>query len=220
MLLLLDNYDSFVQNLARYLRRLGQETVVVRSDRIDVAGVRDLRPQAIVLSPGPCTPNEAGASLEVIRQCAGEIPLLGVCLGHQAIGQAFGGQVVRAARPRHGVASEIHHDGREEYCGVPSPFRAGRYHSLVLEEATLPDCLEVSARTTAGTIMGVRHRSLPVIGMQYHPESILTEHGFALLANFLALAGCAISPTPPQMSDELAAPLPSLFVLPDGPVTF
>lgn len=220
MILLLDNRDSFVHNLARYFRRLGQETMVVRSDRIDVPGIRALAPRSIVISPGPCTPDEAGVSLEAVLAFAGSVPLLGVCLGHQAIGQAFGAHIVRAEQPRHGVASEIEHDGRVEYAGLPHRFLAGRYHSLVIDEATLPPCLEVSARTSDRTIMGVRHREWPIVGLQFHPESILTSHGFPLLRNFLRLAGCIVSGIEPTLHDELAIPPGDPFVPPERPVTF
>lgn len=190
MILMIDNYDSFTFNLVQYLGELGAEVVVHRNDQIDVEGVRQLAPDGIVISPGPCTPNEAGVSLDVIRSFAGEIPLLGVCLGHQAIGQAFGGQVVHAKAIMHGKTSMVFHSGVGVFEGLDNPFEATRYHSLVIEQATLPDCLEVTAwtRDEAGTmdeIMGVRHRSLAVEGVQFHPESILTRHGHDLLRNFL-----------------------------------
>jgi anthranilate synthase/aminodeoxychorismate synthase-like glutamine amidotransferase len=189
MILLIDNYDSFVHNLARYFQRLGQEVEVVRNTAIDTAGVRALRPAVVVFSPGPCTPNEAGNSLEIVRQLHRELPMLGVCLGHQTIVQALGGRIVRATEPMHGRASEVYHDGRGIFAGLPSPLVAGRYHSLVAEEASLPECLHITARTDDGAIMAVEHRSLPLVGLQFHPESILTEDGFALLAGFLRLAG-------------------------------
>jgi anthranilate synthase component II len=190
MILMIDNYDSFTFNLVQYFGELGAEVAVHRNDQIDVAGVRRLAPDGIVISPGPCTPNEAGVSLEVIRTFAGEIPLLGVCLGHQAIGQAFGGRVVHAKAIMHGKTSMIHHAGQGVFAGLENPFEATRYHSLVIEQDSLPDCLEVTAWTRAGNggldeIMGVRHRSLPVEGVQFHPESILTRHGHDLLNNFL-----------------------------------
>lgn len=191
LILLIDNYDSFVHNLARYFARLGQETLVLRNDAIDAAGVRELQPEAIVLSPGPCTPNEAGSSLEIVREFHRQRPILGVCLGHQAIVQALGGTISRAAMPMHGRTSSVFHDGRGVFSGISSPFTACRYHSLVAEEKSLPTDLEVSARTADGTIMGVRHVQWPVVGLQFHPEAILTEHGFAMLANFLRLAGIA-----------------------------
>jgi anthranilate synthase/aminodeoxychorismate synthase-like glutamine amidotransferase len=189
MILLIDNYDSFVHNLARYFQRLGQQVEVVRNTTIDVAGVRERQPAAVVFSPGPCTPNEAGNSLEIVRQLHGELPMLGVCLGHQTIVQAFGGVIVQAAEPMHGRSSAVLHDGRGIFAGLPSPLIAGRYHSLMADAASLPACLRVAARTTDGTIMAVEHQSLPIVGVQFHPESILTEHGFALLAGFLRLAG-------------------------------
>jgi len=190
MILMIDNYDSFTFNLVQYLGELGAEVVVHRNDQIDVEGVRRLAPDGIVISPGPCTPNEAGVSLDVIRAFSGEIPLLGVCLGHQAIGQAFGGRVVHAKAIMHGKTSMVFHSGVGVFEGLDNPFEATRYHSLVIEQATLPDCLEVTAwtRDESGAmdeIMGVRHRSLPVEGVQFHPESILTRHGHDLLRNFL-----------------------------------
>ena len=190
MILMIDNYDSFTFNLVQYLGELGADVAVHRNDQIDVDGVRQLAPEGIVISPGPCTPNEAGISLEVIRTFAGEIPLLGVCLGHQAIGQAFGGRVVHAKAIMHGKTSMIHHGGQGVFAGLDNPFEATRYHSLVIEQASLPDCLEVTAWTRDDTggideIMGVRHRSLAVEGVQFHPESILTRQGHDLLRNFL-----------------------------------
>jgi anthranilate synthase component 2 len=188
-LLLLDNYDSFTFNLVQYLGELGAEVEVFRNDRIDVAGIRRRRPQGLVISPGPCTPDEAGVTLEAIRALAGELPILGVCLGHQAIGQAFGGRVVRNRRIVHGKASPVHHRGRGLYAGLPSPFPAGRYHSLVVERRSLPRALAVTAWTREGEIMGLRHRRLEVDGVQFHPESILTERGKALLENWLGRLG-------------------------------
>ena len=185
MVLLLDNYDSFTYNLAQYLGELGAEVKVIRNDAIDVAGIAALSPERIVISPGPCTPDEAGVSLAAIRAFAGRVPLLGVCLGHQAIGQAFGGKVVRAKSIMHGKTSPVRHDGRGVFRGVASPFDAGRYHSLAILRAGFPACLEVSAETEDGEIMGVRHRTLAVEGVQFHPESVLTEYGHALLKNFL-----------------------------------
>ncbi len=189
MLLLIDNYDSFTYNLAQYLGELGAEVRVVRNDAIDIAGIAALAPERIVLSPGPCTPDQAGVSLAAIREFTGKIPLLGVCLGHQAIGQAFGGKVVRAARIMHGKTSPVRHDGRGVFRGLPNPFDAGRYHSLAISRQGFPECLEITAETEDGEIMGVRHRTLPVEGVQFHPESVLTEHGHALLKNFLHQAG-------------------------------
>ena len=189
MILLIDNYDSFVFNLARYFRRLGHDALVVRNDAIDVAGVRSLRPAAVVLSPGPCAPRQAGCSLELVRQLHADVPMLGVCLGHQAIGEALGGRIVRALEPVHGRTSRIHHDGQGIFAGLPSPLAACRYHSLVVEAGSVPDCLEVSARDEEGLVMALRHRQLPVVGVQFHPESVLTEHGYQMLAGFLRLAG-------------------------------
>ena len=184
--LLIDNYDSFTYNLYQYLCELGADVTVIRNDELTVEEIASLRPQRIVLSPGPCTPNEAGVSLDLIRHFAGEVPILGVCLGHQAIGQAFGGRVVHARTLMHGKTSSIHHDGAGVFKGLPSPYTATRYHSLAIERDSCPEALEVTAWTEDGEIMGVRHRSLPVEGVQFHPESILTEHGHALLRNFLA----------------------------------
>ena len=185
MLLLIDNYDSFTYNLAQYLGELGAEVKVLRNDAVDVAGIAALAPERIVISPGPCTPDEAGVSLAAVREFAGRIPMLGVCLGHQAIGQAFGGRVVRARTLMHGKTSPVRHDGRGVFRGLPTPFDAGRYHSLAISREGLPECLEISAQTEDGEIMGVRHRALAVEGVQFHPESVLTEHGHALLKNFL-----------------------------------
>ena len=191
MLLLIDNYDSFTYNLYQYLGELGAETRVVRNDELTVAEALALRPSSVVISPGPGNPDEAGISLELIRALPPEVPLLGVCLGHQALGQAFGGRIVRAPRIMHGKTSAIHHDGRGVFAGLPQPFTATRYHSLVIAEDSVPDCLEISARTEDGVIMAVRHRSLPLEGVQFHPESILTSAGKDLLRNFLAGSGRA-----------------------------
>jgi anthranilate synthase component 2 len=185
MVLMIDNYDSFTYNLVQYLGELGVEVAVVRNDEVSLDDVERMRPEKIVISPGPCTPNEAGISLETIRRLGGKVPILGVCLGHQAIGQAFGGKVVHAKTLMHGKTSPIHHTGAGVFRGLPSPFTATRYHSLAVERAGLPDCLEVTAWTEDGEIMGLRHRSLAVEGVQFHPESILTEHGHAMLKNFL-----------------------------------
>ena len=185
MLLMIDNYDSFTWNLVQYFGELGEDVRTVRNDAIGVDEVAALAPARIVISPGPCTPNEAGISLALIHRFAGRIPILGVCLGHQAIGAAFGGQVVRAKQVMHGKTSPIHHTGVGVFRGLPDPFTAIRYHSLAVERETLPDCLEVTAWTDDGEIMGLRHRELRVEGVQFHPESILTEHGHALLRNFL-----------------------------------
>ena len=185
MLLMIDNYDSFTYNLVQYLGELGEEVRVARNDEITLEGIEALSPARIVISPGPCTPNEAGVSLALIRRFAGRIPILGVCLGHQAIGQAFGGRVVHARTLMHGKVSRIHHSGKGVFRGLPSPFNATRYHSLAIEQDSCPEELEMTAWTEDREIMGVRHRTLPVEGVQFHPESILTEHGHALLRNFL-----------------------------------
>jgi len=189
MLLVIDNYDSFTYNLVQYLGELGQEVRVVRNDEIAAADIAGLAPSHIVISPGPCTPNEAGISLDVIKTYAGKVPILGVCLGHQSIGQAFGGKIVRAARVMHGKTSMIHHDGKGVFSGLPDPFEATRYHSLLIERTSVPDSLEVTARTDEDEIMAVRHRTLPVEGVQFHPESFLTTAGKNLLANFIAKGG-------------------------------
>lgn len=185
MLLMIDNYDSFTYNLVQYLGELGQEVLVYRNDEIDLAKVAALKPDHIVISPGPCTPNEAGISVPLIKEFAGKIPLLGVCLGHQSIGQAFGGNIIHAKQLMHGKTSLIHHKNIGVFKDLPNPYTATRYHSLVIEKETLPDCLEITAWTDDGEIMGVRHKTLQVEGVQFHPESILTEHGHALLNNFL-----------------------------------
>ena len=185
MILVVDNYDSFTFNLVQYLGELGARVHVVRNDAITVEGIRALAPEGVLLSPGPGNPDEAGITLRVIEELAGEIPILGVCLGHQAIGQAFGGKVIRAPRLMHGRTSPILHGGEGVFAGVPSPFTATRYHSLIVERDTLPDVLEPTAWTAEGELMGMRHRALDVEGVQFHPESFLTEHGHALLANFL-----------------------------------
>lgn len=185
MLLMIDNYDSFTYNLVQYLGELGEEVKVFRNDEITLEGVAKLKPARIVISPGPCTPNEAGISVPLIREFGGKIPLLGVCLGHQSIGQAYGGRIVHAQQLMHGKISAILHDRRGVFQGLPDAFTATRYHSLVIERASLPSALEVSAWTDDGEIMGVRHRELAVEGVQFHPESILTEHGHRLLKNFL-----------------------------------
>ena len=219
MILLVDNYDSFVFNLARHFERLGMETHVVRNDAIDVAGVRSLAPTAIVLSPGPCTPDQAGCSLAIVEQLHATFPILGVCLGHQTIAQALGGRVIRAAEPMHGRTSLIEHDGSSIFAGLASPLRVCRYHSLIVEEATLPACLRVTARTVDGVVMALEHRAAPTIGVQFHPEAILTEHGYPLLASFLRLAGAAPGPVPPRES-EWRVPVEPAWVEPSRPVTF
>lgn len=188
-LLMIDNYDSFTYNLVQYLGELGAEVIVRRNDEIDIAGARALTPDAIVISPGPCTPAEAGASVGLIREFAGRCPILGVCLGHQSIGAAFGGRVARAARLMHGKTSPVMHDDRTIFAGLSNPFEAMRYHSLLVETEGLPASLEVSARTAEGEIMGLRHREYPIEGVQFHPESIGTHEGQRLLSNFLAQLG-------------------------------
>ena len=187
MLLVIDNYDSFTYNLVQYLGELGQEVRVVRNNVITVDEIEELKPDRIVISPGPCTPKEAGVSVATITRMAGIVPILGVCLGHQSIGEAFGGDVVRAERLMHGKTSMISHDGRTIFRDLPNPFEATRYHSLIVKRSTLPSCLEVTAETAEGEIMGLRHRTLPVEGVQFHPESILTRPGMDLLRNFLSL---------------------------------
>ena len=186
MLLMIDNYDSFTYNLVQYFGELGEDVRVARNDEITVPQIASMGPDRIVLSPGPCSPNEAGVCLELLGALKGKLPILGVCLGHQAIGQAFGGKVVHAKTLMHGKTSMIHHEGRGVFAGLPSPYEATRYHSLAIERASCPPELEITAWTDDGEIMGVRHRSLPVEGVQFHPESILTQHGHALLKNFLA----------------------------------
>jgi len=185
MLLMIDNYDSFTYNLVQYFGELGEDVVVHRNDEITLDEIEALQPDRIVISPGPCTPNEAGVSVPLIERFAGKIPILGVCLGHQSIGQAFGGTIVRAKHVMHGKNSPITHRDAGVFHDLPSPLSATRYHSLVIERDSLPDCLEVTAESDDGEIMGVRHRTLPVEGVQFHPEAILTEHGHALLKNFL-----------------------------------
>jgi anthranilate synthase/aminodeoxychorismate synthase-like glutamine amidotransferase len=187
MLLMIDNYDSFTYNLVQYLGELGEDVRVYRNDKITLQQIEDLRPDRIVISPGPCTPKEAGVSVETIRQFAGRMPILGVCLGHQSLGVAFGGEVIRAQRLMHGKTSMISHDGKSIFHGLPNPFEATRYHSLLVNPKNLPDCLEISAKTAEGEIMGLRHRTLGVEGVQFHPESILTKSGKDLLRNFLKL---------------------------------
>lgn len=188
MILVIDNYDSFTYNLVQYLGDLGQEIIVKRNDEIDMAGIEALAPDHIMISPGPCSPNEAGISLEVIEHFKGVIPIIGICLGHQSIGQAFGGEVIRAEQLMHGKTSAILHDGKSLFEGLPSPFTATRYHSLIVRRETLPDCLEITAETEAGEIMGLRHKEYPIEGLQFHPESIITEHGLRMLSNFLQLS--------------------------------
>ena len=185
MLLMIDNYDSFTYNIVQYFGQLGEEVRVFRNDRITLDEIEALRPERLVISPGPCSPEEAGISVAAIRHFAGRLPILGVCLGHQAMGAAFGGNVVRSVSLMHGKTSPIHHDGKELFKGLPNPFQATRYHSLVVDRPTLPHCLEVTAWVDNGEIMGMRHRELPLWGVQFHPESILTEGGMDILRNFL-----------------------------------
>lgn len=194
MILLLDNYDSFTYNLYQYLSELGAQVVVKRNDEVSVAQVAAMRPEKIVISPGPCTPREAGISVPLIQELGGQFPILGVCLGHQSIGAAYGGAVVRAPVVMHGKISEIHHEGAGVFQGLPVPFRATRYHSLIVRREDLPECLEVTAWTADGIIMGLRHRELAVQGVQFHPESIMTDAGKALLKNFLSAREGAIAP--------------------------
>jgi anthranilate synthase/aminodeoxychorismate synthase-like glutamine amidotransferase len=220
MILLVDNYDSFVFNLARYFERLGHATHVVRNDAIDAAAIAALGPEAIVLSPGPCTPNEAGCSLEVVRGLAGRVPMLGICLGHQAIGAALGAEIVRAPEPVHGRTSQIFHTGKSVFAGLDSPIVACRYHSLVVERSSMPAELEATAWTDDGTVMAIAHRQLPVVGLQFHPESILTPSGYDLLAAFLRIARIAVPPRVPRIDDERSEPAAASRPLPSAPVTF
>jgi anthranilate synthase component 2 len=187
MLLMLDNYDSFTYNLVQYFGELGEDVRVLRNDQTTVADIAAMKPERICVSPGPCSPAEAGISIELIQSFAGKLPILGVCLGHQAIGAAFGGDIVRAQQIMHGKVSNITHTGTDVFTGLPSPYAVTRYHSLAIRRDTLPDCLEITAQTDDGEIMGVRHKSMPVYGVQFHPESVLSEHGHALLKNFLEL---------------------------------
>lgn len=186
MILMIDNYDSFTYNLVQYLGEMGEELRVVRNDKITCDEIAQVAPSYLMISPGPCTPNEAGISLEAIKRFAGEIPIFGVCLGHQSIAQVFGGNVVRAERLMHGKTSDMYHNNQGVFEGLPSPFKATRYHSLIVERESLPDCLEITAETAEGEIMGLRHRELAIEGVQFHPESIMTEHGKQMLRNFLA----------------------------------
>ena len=221
MILLIDNYDSFAHNLARYFMRLGQEVKVVRNDSVDVAAIRQLAPQAIVLSPGPCTPDEAGCSLDVVRQLHTELSILGICLGHQTIAAALGAKIVRANIPMHGRTSVVEHSKTELFEGIPTSFTVCRYHSLVVDPASMPEELQTTATCADDTIMALRHRTHPVFGLQFHPEAILTEHGFVLLENFLAAAGLSASPNAQQLAaSELRPPALPRPKLPDQPVTF
>lgn len=184
---MIDNYDSFTYNLVQYLGELGQDIRVYRNDKISISGIKKLKPDRIVISPGPCTPKEAGISIKVVQEFAGKLPILGVCLGHQSIGAAFGGEIVNAPRLMHGKTSMIHHDGKTVFKGLPSPFEATRYHSLIIKKETLPKCFEITAHTDEDEIMGIRHKQYLIEGVQFHPESILTKTGHDLLRNFLGL---------------------------------
>lgn len=197
MILLIDNYDSFVFNLDRYLRELGQETNVVRHDQITIAEVEQMQPAAVVLSPGPCSPNEAGICLDLVRSLYQQLPIFGVCLGHQVIGAAFGAKIPRAPEPIHGRVSLIRHAHSPMFANIPSPFQATRYHSLIVDEATLPAALKITARTADGLVMALEHSQFPVASVQFHPESVLTQYGHRLLANFLTIAGIPSGPIPP-----------------------
>jgi len=221
MILLIDNYDSFAHNLARYFERLGQQVQVVRNDGIDVAAVGRLAPQAIILSPGPCTPNEAGNSLEIVRRFHTELPMLGICLGHQTLAAALGAKIIRAITPMHGRTSTIEHQKTALFEGIPSTFTVCRYHSLVVDPASLPDQLQTTATCADGTLMAFRHRWLPLVGLQFHPEAILTEYGFELLQNFLTLAGLPAKRVNQSLgaSELRRLPLPH-SPLPEQPVTF
>jgi anthranilate synthase/aminodeoxychorismate synthase-like glutamine amidotransferase len=205
MILLIDNYDSFVYNLARYVRELGDEPLVRRHDALTVDEIAELAPSHIIISPGPCSPNEAGISTEVVRRLGARVPILGVCLGHQCIGAAYGGEIVRAGLPMHGKTSRIHHTNRGLFSGLPTPFTATRYHSLVIAPDSVPPALEITATSEDGEIMAVQHADYPVYGVQFHPESVLTEHGYRLLDHFLH--GVPASPRPlPEVADRALAP--------------
>jgi len=189
MILMIDNYDSFTFNIVQYLGQMGEDVRVYRNDKITLDEIKKLNPEAIFLSPGPCSPKEAGITVDVIREFYKTLPLMGICLGHQSMGYAFGGEVVRAERIMHGKVSPVHHDGKTLFTGLPNPFTAGRYHSLVVRPETLPSCLEISAQTAEGEIMGLRHKEYPVEGIQFHPESVLTPQGKRILRNFLKYIG-------------------------------
>ena len=219
-ILLIDNYDSFAHNLARYLERLGQVTHVVRNDQIDATTIRRMSPAAIVLSPGPCTPRDAGQSVEIVRDLHKQFPFLGVCLGHQILAAAWEAEIVRAPEPVHGRVSQILHTDRGIFTGLENPFNACRYHSLVIDENTLDTCFEVTARTHDGVVMAIQHSRYPLVGVQFHPESILTECGFGILANFLRQIGLALPQPVPGIDAERNLTLPPEQHLPLGPVTF
>ena len=214
MILLIDNYDSFVYNLARYVRELGEEPLVRRNDAINLEEIEALAPSHIIVSPGPCAPPQAGISTDVVRHFGASVPILGVCLGHQCIGAAYGGRIVRARRPMHGKVSRIHHDGTSVFAGLPSPFTATRYHSLVIEPASLPAQLRVLATAEDGEIMAVAHTTDPVVGVQFHPESALTEHGYRILENFLHPASTRRETLPDRADLAFAQPARDAFVPP------
>ena len=217
MIVLIDNYDSFVFNLARYCQELGCETRVVRNDEITAEQLRDLNPQAILLSPGPCTPNESGNCLEIIRQLSAEFPMLGVCLGHQALAAAFGGKIVKSPEPVHGQTALVRHDHSRLFGSLPNPLTVTRYHSLLVDEESLPGDFKITARTEEGLPMAIEHQTLPLFGVQFHPESILTEQGHALLGRFLQLAGCEI--TTVDQSELKQAAIDLFTELPETPIT-
>jgi len=189
MILMIDNYDSFTYNLVQYLGEMGEDLRVFRNNKITIEEIEELKPDRILISPGPCTPNEAGISVDTIKHFGGKVPIFGVCLGHQSIGHAFGGNIIRAGRLMHGKTSMIQHDGKGIFEGIPNPFRAIRYHSLLIERSSIPSCLEITAETDQGEIMGVRHKEMAIEGVQFHPESVLTEHGKDLLRNFVKMQG-------------------------------
>jgi anthranilate synthase component 2 len=221
MILLIDNYDSFVHNLARYFERLEVETVVVRNDDTSVVEVRRLHPQAIVFSPGPCTPSEAGCGVELVRELHRELPILGVCLGHQIIAAAFGASIVRANEPMHGRTSLVTHDNSRLFTGIPAEFQVCRYHSLIVDEPTLSSELAVTARTADGTIMAIEHVELPIVGVQFHPEATLTEHGYQILSNFLTVAGIETDEIAVELAKSEFRLTDSLeYQSPTRPVTF
>ena len=220
MILLIDNYDSFVHNLGRYLQRLGQPTHVVRNDMISIDQITQLAPDAIVLSPGPCGPDQSGVCKDVVRHFEATCPILGVCLGHQVIADAFGGTIVRSETPVHGRASQIIHSGDRLFTNVPTPTAVGRYHSLVVDPTFLPSSLNVTARLSDGTVMAIEHAERPIFGVQFHPESILTEHGFTLLQNFLRLGNIPLNDTAELNSELHQTPATASSVWPERPVTF
>ncbi|RFB28377.1 aminodeoxychorismate/anthranilate synthase component II [Brevibacillus sp. VP] len=194
MIIMIDNYDSFTYNLVQFVGELGEELRVFRNDKITLEEIENMKPDYLMISPGPCTPNEAGISMDVVRHFAGKVPIFGVCLGHQSIGQVFGGKIVRADRLMHGKTSEVLHDGKTIFASIPSPFQAARYHSLVIQEESIPEELEITARTPEGEIMAIRHRKLPIEGVQFHPESIITQYGKQMLKNFLTAYAKEIQP--------------------------